>query len=183
MTASALILKEYPSRRQILAAMIGIIGVLIVLRPGFKELELGHLSALGVAVCVAGMLISTRALGTSERPVTMMTMLTVVGLVFYGAAMFTQPVLAPEPREWGLLLAAGVCGGIGQIFLMAASRRLPAALMAPTQYTQLAWAMLYGFVFFQEVPDAMTFVGIAVIGLSGFILMGRTQSAPVASTA
>ena len=171
MTASALILKERPGRQQMVAAAIGIIGVLIVLRPGFRALELGHLSAACVALCVSGMLISTRALGTSERPVTIMTMLTIVGLVAYALAMLTQPILVPEPHEFGLLIVAGICGGIGQLFLMAASRRLPAALMAPTQYTQLAWAILYGFIFFREVPDAMTFVGVAVIGISGLLLV------------
>jgi drug/metabolite transporter (DMT)-like permease len=183
MTASALLLKEYPSRRQMIAAAIGIVGVLIVLRPGFRDLELGHLSAACVALCVSGMLISTRALGSSERPVTMMTMLTAVGLAFYGVTMFTQPVLAPDMREWGLLAVAGVCGGIGQIFLMAASRKLPASLLAPTQYTQLAWAILYGFVFFREVPDMLTFVGVAVIGLSGLLLMSKAQGAPAPAAA
>lgn len=173
MIASGVILRERPGRQQIIAAAIGIIGVLIVLRPGFRELEAGHFSAAGVALCVSGMLICTRALGTSERPVTMMTMLTIVGLIAYALASLTQPILVPEAHELALLVAAGACGGMGQLFLMAAARRLPAALMAPTQYTQLAWAILYGFIFFREVPDALTFVGVAVIGISGLVLVMR----------
>ena len=71
------------------------------------------------------------------------------------------------------LCLIGVLGGTAQMTLMAATRLAPANRVAPAQYSQVIWAVVFGVLFFAEVPDWVAFAGIGMIGLSGLFTLLR----------
>ncbi|MDR3471696.1 MAG: DMT family transporter [Devosia sp.] len=151
----------------------GIAGVLIVTRPGFRDLGMGHLSAFIAAGCVAASIVSLRVMGSSERPSTIYAVLTLVSLLIVTPLMLLQGFVSPTAGEWALLGLSGLAAGLGQLMLMTATRRAPANQIAPAQYSQLGWAILYGGLFFAELPDIPTFLGLAFIVGSGLFLIQR----------
>ena len=134
--------------------------------------SLGHLAAAGVAVVGAISMIIMRMIGHSERRVSM------VGVVMIGAltvsAILTIPVFrVPSATALIHLTAIGLFGGIGQLTMLAATRAAPANRVAPAQYSQIAWAVVLGSVFYAEFPDTPALFGIALIGLSGLFTLLR----------
>jgi uncharacterized membrane protein len=73
----------------------------------------------------------------------------------------------PDLRQLALLLTIGGLGGTGNMLFIAATRSAPASLIAPIQYSQIFWAILFGAVFFFEYPDAIAYVGLAAIVVAG----------------
>jgi S-adenosylmethionine uptake transporter len=117
-------------------------------------------------------MIIMRMIGHSERRVSM------VGVVMTGAltvsAILTIPVFrVPSATALIHLTAIGLFGGIGQLTMLAATRAAPANRVAPAQYSQIAWAVVLGSVFYAEFPDTPTLFGIALIGLSGLFTLLR----------
>ncbi|HVX82054.1 MAG TPA: DMT family transporter [Devosiaceae bacterium] len=170
---SVLVLSEAVGWRRWSSVAAGIAGVLIVTRPGFHALNIGHLSALAASLCVAASVIALRQLGPDERPSTIYAWLTIVSLAVNLALMLAYGWVAPTPLQWGLLVLCGVAAGGGQIFLMAATRVAPANQVAPLQYNQLGWAIVYGAVFFLELPDLPTIIGLLFVASSGLFLIQR----------
>jgi S-adenosylmethionine uptake transporter len=156
------------------AIVIGFAGVLLVVRPGFRELTLGHLAALGASMCGAATVLSLRALGPTEKRITLM------GVVFVAALAVNGVIMAfdfhvPAPRDLLLTLLAGLCGGTAHILIMAAIREAPANRVAPAQYSQIVWAILLGALFFDEFPDATAFAGIALVTFAGIFTFIREE--------
>ena len=169
---SLFILGEPVGWRRLSAVAVGLAGMLLVVKPGFRELHLGHLAAAGVAVVGAISMIIMRMIGHSERRVSM------VGVVMTGAltvsAILTIPVFrVPSATALIHLTAIGLFGGIGQLTMLAATRAAPANRVAPAQYSQIAWAVVLGSVFYAEFPDTPALFGIALIGLSGLFTLLR----------
>jgi drug/metabolite transporter (DMT)-like permease len=75
------------------------------------------------------------------------------------------------------LFAAGLCSGCGHLLILGGLNRAPANRVGATQYTQILWAVILGAVFFSEFPDAMTYLGLGVVGLSGILAFLGTQPA------
>ena len=118
--------------RRGLAILVGFAGVLLVTRPGFRELMPGHLAAVGIALCGATNVLVLRALGPTEKRITLM------GVVFFGSLAVNGTImlfdfLMPTPREFLLMALAGLCGGTGHILIMAATRAAPANRVAPAR--------------------------------------------------
>jgi drug/metabolite transporter (DMT)-like permease len=167
-------LGEQVGWRRGLAILVGFAGVVLVVRPGFREIELAHLAALGVALCGATTVLALRALGPTEKRITLL------GVVFL-AAIATNGVLmiadfrVPAPVDFVLLAASGLCGAMGQMLLMAATRAAPASRVAPAQYSQIVWAVALGAAFFGEVPDATAVAGIALVTSAGLFTFVREK--------
>jgi len=170
---SVFVLSEQVGWRRWSSVAAGIVGVLIVTRPGFRELNVGHLAALGASLCVAASVICLRLLGQSERPSTIYAWLTIQSLVINFVLMLVYGWVMPTPAQWALLAVCGVAAGAGQIGLMAATRRAPANQVAPMQYSQLGWAIVYGALFFAEWPDVFTLLGLVFVVASGLFLIQR----------
>jgi S-adenosylmethionine uptake transporter len=169
---SLFILGEPVGWRRLSAVAVGFAGMLFVVKPGFRELHLGHLAAAGVAVVGAISMIIMRTIGHSERRVSL------VGVVMAGAltvsGLLTIPVFRlPSLAALAHLVAIGLFGGISQLTMLAATRAAPANRVAPAQYSQIAWAVVLGGVFYAEYPDTLALFGIALIGLSGLFTLLR----------
>lgn len=160
-----------------LAALIGFGGVLLIARPSGNLAPAGILYTTIAAICYAFYQVETRKMAATERPVTM---------VFYTALMGTLAMSLLLPWIWhgptpSLLEAAmigslAIYGGTGHYLLTHAFRHAPASTLAPFLYAQLVWASLLGWLFFDDLPDAISVVGMLVIVGSGIAMaiMERT---------
>jgi drug/metabolite transporter (DMT)-like permease len=153
------------------AVAIGFAGVLLIARPGGGLSAAGIAFALAAAVCFAAYQLMTRQLAATETPVTMLFYTALVGSLTLSVAL---PWVWGGPRpgavDVAMMLSLGVYGGCGHFLLIRAFREAPASLLSPITYGQLAWATLFGWLIFGELPDALALTGIAVIALAGVLI-------------
>ena len=155
-----------------LAILLGLAGVLVVLRPGAEALQLGHFAALAGALCSALSGVITRKIGGQERGATLILYPLIANVLFTGALLYF--VYQPMPFvDLAKMAAIGTLGIAGQYFIILAYRSAPAALVAPFQYSQMVWAIFYGYVWFGSVPDRFVFIGAALIIFAGLMIVWR----------
>jgi drug/metabolite transporter (DMT)-like permease len=164
---SVVVLKEEVSLARWVLVVVSFVGVLIVVRPGFRELELGHLTAFVCALAAAVSLTVIRLISGAERRVTLFVLPGLLTLVANLVGLMIIGATFPTLELFGLLLASGVLGGIGYLLQLKGVALAPASRVAPMQYSQIIWALLFGALFFAEFPDAMSLVGLAVVITSG----------------
>lgn len=171
------ILGEQVKLRRWIAVAVGLTGVMVVLRPGEAELELGHLAALISAVCGSFASIIVRKIGREERSVVIMLYPMMAN--FTVMAMLLPFVYVPLPLEdLGKLGVIAVLAWTAGRFLIAAYNSGEAVIVAPMQYSQILWASLYGILFFDETPDTNTIIGSAIIIASGLFIVLRESRSP-----
>ena len=166
-----------------LAVVVGLCGVLVVLRPGATQIGLGHLAALVGATAGAVSAIAVRKLGRSERTVILILWPMIGNFIVTGASLG----LAYRPMELGDLALTGVIAILGLVagfLLILAYQAGEATNVAPMQYSQILWAVGYGWFLFDEHPDGATVLGAGLIVASGlYILMrerlGTSRTRPV----
>jgi drug/metabolite transporter (DMT)-like permease len=171
---SVMFLGESVRWRRWLAVAAGFAGVLIVLRPGFREITLAHGAGLAVALIGAANLVMIRTLAGVEKRITI-TFITVPYVLAITGLLMIPGFEMPAGSEWLLLAACGILGGIGHVLVAVAMTKVPASSVGPVQYSQIGWAILYGALFFDEFPDLPTLLGLFVIGASGLFTLRREQ--------
>lgn len=172
---STVILKEQVGIWRWSAVVAGFIGVLMVVRPGVRVLELGHFAAFGAALVAASSIILTRSLA-GERQSTILGLLAIYAILFNGtAAVLTGSFTWPGWELLGVLVLAGACTAGGNRLQLMSLIRSPASVIAPTHYSQMIWAVLIGALFFQELPDALTIAGLVVIAAAGMLTFMRER--------
>ncbi len=158
--------------RRGLAVVAGLVGVLVVLRPGAEDLALGHLSALVAAFLSAVNAIIMRKIGGEERTVVMILYPMFMGFLLMGVGLAF--VYRPMPvGDLGLMAVIAALVLAAMTCILAAYRNGPAIVIAPMQYSQILWAVLFGYLLFDEHPDLITFVGAAIIIASGLYILRR----------
>lgn len=172
------ILGEKVRLRRGLAVVAGLVGVLIVLRPGASEIGLGHIAAMCAAVAGALSAIVVRKVGAEERRVVMVLYPMLANLVITAAVL---PFVWVDLRvaDLGLLAIVSAMVLVAMTFLVVAYARGVAVVVAPTQYSQILWGAFYGALLFDEIPDRPTFVGAVVIILSGVYILKRESTRSV----
>lgn len=180
-------LGERVNARRWIAVLVGLIGVLVVLRPGQTDLTLGHIAALVAAICGAFASLVVRKIGRDERSAVLMLYPMVGNFVLMGAVL--PFVYEPMPiTDLGFLALIAGFGTLGTLFLILAYRLTDAAMVAPMQYSQILWAALFGALFFGEFPDRYTAVGAGIIIVSGLYIVfreargGSSSNTPVLRT-
>ncbi|WP_197917646.1 DMT family transporter [Thiosulfatihalobacter marinus] len=179
---AAMFLGESVRAFRLTAVFIGLLGVMIVLWPRLTIVGgapddaamLGILLVLGSAVFRALAQIHIRKLVQSEET---------SAIVFYfsitatGLALLTLPFgwVIPTGRELWLLVGAGLLGGVAQILLTSSYRFAPASVVAPFDYAAMLFAIVIGYVWFDEVPTGMMLAGSSVIILAGVLIIWRER--------
>nr|WP_245223950.1 DMT family transporter [Rhizobium halophytocola] len=176
---SVVFLKETVGVRRWGAVAIGFLGVLVVLRPGFRELSIGHLGAIFAGMGGALSIVIYRAIGPSEKNISLYGAGLWGGLVICGIAMIPD-YATPVGSDWLLLAAYGILGGVGNIFMMFAAARAPAAVIGPIQYSQMLWAIAFGYLIFGDHIDLPMVAGIVLIVGSGLMTIARERVRDVA---
>lgn len=171
---SVVFLKEQVGIRRWSAVVIGFIGVLIVLRPGFRELSIGHFGAIFAGLGGALSIIIYRAVGPVEKNISLYGAGVLGALVICGAAMITD-FTAPTAGQWLLLSGYGLLAALATVLLMFASAYAPAAVIGPTQYSQMIWAIVFGYLIFGDKIDLPILAGITLIIGSGLLTIARER--------
>lgn len=169
---SALILGETVGWRRWLAAGVGFIGVLVMIRPDFSTLTLGHGLAALAAVAGALNFVVLKRIGSSE------TSASILLVVFLAMLLTTAPMLPsvfvlPSLHELLIVALAGLMIGCAHAGLVLATREAPAVVVAPFQYTQMLWGVLYGVLLFGDRPAPVLFAGMALVVGSGLYTLWR----------
>lgn len=172
---SVVFLGESVGWRRWLAVLIGFAGVVLVMRPGFRELLFGHVAALIVALFGAITVLILRHIGRSERRTSLIGIVMIVSLAFNAVMMVVAGFKWPTWHELAFLAGAGTLGGFGNLAILAATRNAPANRVAPTQYCQMAWAVAIGAVFYGEHPDGYVIAGVGLIAWSGLFTFIREE--------
>lgn len=171
---SAVFLKEQVGWRRWSAVLVGFAGVLVIVRPGTAAFELVMLLPVATAFVYALLMLSARFVDSAESVWTLLLYLTGAGVVLSAGIVpfFWQAVRAED-----LWLFAGIAlfGTAGMTLMTQAFRLAPAAVVAPLDYTALVWATGLGWLFWNEVPDSVTFVGAGIIILSGVFTILRER--------
>jgi S-adenosylmethionine uptake transporter len=167
--------------RRGLAVVVGMCGVLVVLRPGGADLSLGHLAALAAATMGALTSVITRKVGRQERSAVMLMYALMGNFVLMGVAL--PFVYIPMPGEdLAVMIAIAVMAFTAMQLVILAYRRAEAVVVAPMQYSQIVWAVVYGALFFNEFPDLWTLVGAGIVIASGLYIVLREARAKVSDT-
>ena len=183
---SALVLGEPVGWHRWSAVAAGFLGILIVVQPGSSHLPgMGLALALCGALGTAGVTITLRQIGRTERAPTIVLWFTCFSMLVSGLFL---PFFGHghDAATWAILLALGLFGGLGQLFMTSALRFAPVSVVVPFDYSQLLWAVLIGWLLFDTRPAASTWAGAAVIVASGLYTvyrehrLGRERLRPVA---
>lgn len=166
---AALFLKERIRTVQKLALLIGFIGALIAVDPSLGGLSTGQLTGLAQAFCAALGVILMRHLGKTESSGAVLIAFFAGQILFNGLMMEGWHPISSTALL--LIVLAGVVEGIAHVCLMLALQRAPAPLIAPFQYSQILWALIFGATLFGEAPTLHTLAGLALIGTAGVVLL------------
>ncbi|QKV18657.1 DMT family transporter [Oricola thermophila] len=166
------LLGETVRARRWAAVVVGLVGVIIVLRPGITVFSPGHLAALVSAMASSLATIIVRKIGKEERSAVLIVYPMLFSIILMSGTLpfVYKPVELPA---LGLMATVGLLSVIAQLCNITAYRFAPAAVVAPTQYSQILWATVYGAIFFAERPDTMVAIGAAIIIGSGIFIVWR----------
>lgn len=154
------------------AVIIGLVGVLVILRPGVTELSLGHITALFSACANAMGAVIVRKLGAGERPAVLIIYPMLLSMVVMGALL--PGVYVPlQFYDMIMMAAIGLLSVVAQFCVIKGYHFAAAGVVAPMQYSQILWAAVFGFFFFQETPDLFVGLGSILIIGSGLFLVWR----------
>ena len=171
---SIVFLSEKVGLRRWIATGVGLIGVIIILRPGTGAFHPAAFFPLVSALCWACTLIITRMMSGTERAITVMAYSSIVGLVML-SALVPSVWVAPSWHDIAFGIFIGVASTLGQWIVVLAFRYADASVLAPFSYTQLLWVSILGFLIFGEVPDVWTVTGTAFIVASGLYTAHRER--------
>lgn len=169
------ILGEKVGPRRWSAIAIGLVGVLVLLRPtGEGMLSLAALAVLLAALMYSVSAITVRVLARTDSTQSMMVWL--MAMIAVGAGLLAIPGWVPLRAVDGwLILGVGIAGALGQYAITEAFRRGEASLIAPLEYTGLVWGVLLDATLWGVLPNAVTWLGAGIIVASGLYLLRRER--------
>ncbi|NHN88232.1 EamA family transporter [Acetobacter sp. LMG 1627] len=166
---SVVLLKEKVTFWAWLAVLLGFVGVLIVLRPGFRALHFGHLCALVAAFANAGSVIAYRLADHEKTRLSLFGSSLIGPLVGNGVLMALHASWPASFVDWVYLFGYGFLAALGQLLMMMATALAPANRVALPQYSQMIWGVVLSYIVFKQPLDSWTFVGITVLMFSGVL--------------
>ena len=176
---SAPILGESVGKHRWAAVIVGLVGVVLAVRPGVGVVHWASFLPILAAIFYANVQIATRILGRSESTLTTLFYTSAGGLVLSIIAVLFVWVM-PSLGQWLLLVWLGFLGAVGHYLMIKAFELAPASLLVPFDYATLIWATLFGFFIFKDLPDAWTVMGAAIIISSGIYLIRRESGTAAA---
>lgn len=159
---AALFLGETLAIRRILAVVVALIGAMIILRPGFRDLSFGHLAMLFAAIFFAVSYLIAKVMSDEVSPVVIVGMLSItvpIGLAPFAAMVWITPTL----EQVGWLFVVAALATTAHYTMTLAFAAAPVMVTQPVTYLQLVWAVLLGFFAFSEPVDGWVIAGGAVI--------------------
>jgi drug/metabolite transporter (DMT)-like permease len=174
MALAHLFLKEKVGPRRWIAVGIGLLGVIVVIRPGFGMAHWGILLALLTAICAAAYVILTRVCARKDSDATSLAYSSLAGVVGLSLAMpfVWQPTMY---QHWLMFLGLGLAAGVGHFLVIKAFARASGPTLAPFLYVQMLWVVAAGWFVFGDWPVWSTWIGITLICGSGLYSLHRER--------
>lgn len=172
---AALFLGEPVGWRRWSAIIVGFIGVLIIIRPGSDGFSLYSLWGLAAVGCVTIRDVVTRRL-SHDMPSLFVTLVTAIAITCLGAVMTpASGWVTPSLTSWLIVVATACVVVAAYLFSVMTMRVGDISFVSPFRYTGLIWAIIFGFIVFDEWPDNMTLIGMAVIVITGAYMFHRER--------
>jgi drug/metabolite transporter (DMT)-like permease len=170
---SAIILKEKVSPKTWIAIFIGFVGVLIILRPGTSIFNPYSLIPLAAAFFLGLYQVFTKKASEYDPSETSLFYTSIIGIVIMSilAFIYWQPT---NISSYFLFLGTGIFFSLGVYFQIIALTRARASVIQPFHYTLIFWAIILGFIFYGDIPDAFTLIGALVITISGIFVINQS---------
>ena len=162
---SALVLKETITWQRTALLGLSFIGVLFVVKPGF-----GMTTGMGFAVLAGALhgsfLVVTRSLAQQHRAKFLLASHLIIGtFILLPFSLVETPDMSLNFML--LIVISALCSAFGNLILLIVNQTIPASVIAPLVYSQLLAAMVIGYLVFSEWPDAISFIGLAIIMIAG----------------
>ena len=173
---SMVILKEKVDKKIWFAIFLGFIGVIIILRPGFDVFSLKSLLPLGAGFFFGLYQIITRKVSQYDSDETSLFYTSLMGLIiitflaifFWHSFNFQSIIILPT---------IGIMMTLAHYTLIIGLARAPASKIQPFHFTLIFWAIIYGYIFYKDIPDLPTFLGAGVVASAGiFIIRNQAKS-------
>lgn len=159
---AVVLLGERMHLRRWSAVIIGFLGTLVVLRPGFMTIGVGELAILFSSMCWGLSLVMVKRLGETESTIAIVAWMSVLLTVFS-----LPPALLvwewPNPGQLGWMVLIGGLASAGHLAMVGALKLTDATALTPLDFTRLLWASVIGYLVFSEVPDIWTWLGGSLI--------------------
>ena len=171
---SIIFLKEFVDKKIWFAIFFGFIGVLIILRPGFDVFNFKSLIPLGAAFTFAIYQILTKKVSEVDKDETSLfftSLFGVITMVILASIYWVDFIFI----SYFLLPLIGIMMSLAHYSLIIALGRAPANKIQPFHFSLIFWAIIYGFVFYNDVPDVPTIVGALIIALSGIYIIHQQR--------
>ena len=170
--AAIIFLREKMTMARGIAVFIGFVGVLVILRPGFVQMDIGIVCVLFSALCWGCSVVIVKQLGRTDSAVSIVAwvgiLLSILSLPF-ALSVWVWPTM----EEWLWLSLLGTLATIGHLCMVQGLKLTDAMTIFPLDFTRLIWASLFGLFIFSEWPDVWTFVGAGIIVISGTFMLYR----------
>jgi drug/metabolite transporter (DMT)-like permease len=170
---AALFLKEPVGWRRWLATAVGFVGILLIIRPGSGGFNPAALLLLSCVLCVTVRELATRLIG-HHVPVLVLILITAVATTLTGlAGRSLEDWVAPTGIATGLLALSAIGVSGGYYASVVAMRSGEISVVAPFRYAGMLFALMWGYVIFGEIPDPLTWTGIAIVVAAGVYMFHR----------
>jgi len=155
-----------------LAVLIGFIGVVIIAEPGFKGMNYLYFLPLIFCIGMAFVTITIRKLSTSE-PIWLISIFFTITISIAGLATIPMGWIMPNFQDFILLVLIGVTGGSANLFLTQSYKLSEVSLVAPLKYLALVFAVIFGYLIWNEIPTIKTLIGASLVVLASLIIFRR----------
>ena len=171
---SAIILKEKVSPKTWIAIFIGFIGVLIILRPTSSIFDPKALLPLIAAFILGLYQIVTKKVSNHDTNETSLFYTSLIGLIIMSllSSKFWTPV---DKSSYSMFLGIGIFFSLGLYLQIIALSKARASIIQPFHYTLIFWAIIFGYIFYNEIPDMFTVIGAVIITCSGIFVLNQTS--------
>ena len=169
---SVIFLKEKVSVKTWIAIFIGFLGVLIIIRPGFTVFDFKSFIPLSAAFFLGLYQVTTRKVSEYDTTETSLFYTSMIGLIVASvlAYIYWQPLIS---ESYIIFLGIGLFFSLGLYFQIIALSKARASLVQPFHYTLIFWAILLGYLFYNELPDLLTIMGSVIIVISGIYVLSQ----------
>ena len=178
------VLGEEVGARRLIACSVGFVGTLLVVQPSFAEVGWPALLPLVVALNFSFFMLITRKIAKETNPIGLQAVSGVMAVciivpllaITTSSGIDALTLMAPSAFEWAMLWAIGALGTMAHLLMTWSLRYAPSATLAPMQYLEIPIATVIGFWVFQDLPNGMAAIGIAITVAAGVYIILRERA-------
>ena len=170
---SIFFLKENVGVYRWMAVLVGFIGIIIISEPGYSSLNLYYIYPIIFCLGLSYVAITIRQLSSTE-PVWLIGLFFSIAILIIGVfSFFIEGWVSPNLRDLFLLSMVGILGGLANLWLTQSYKYSEVSLVTPLKYLALVFAIIFGYLFWDEIPTFKTLIGATLVIISSIIIFRR----------